>query len=132
MALAIPHPIPSSALQLPAEPTLATPSGPLTADDITEEEFDTSNNDPDHVYAQYEHLRQQCPVARSFSLGGFWTLSRYADIKFAANRSDLFISSVKAVVPSDPRGLRRPPLNFDAPVSGCGGYTQHDIVQGAQ
>jgi cytochrome P450 len=26
-----------------------------------------------------------------------------------------FISSVKAVVPSDPRGIRRPPLNFDAP-----------------
>src|SRR5690606_1747184 len=33
----------------------------------------------------------------------------------AAKDSELFISSVRAVVPSDPRGIRRPPLNFDAP-----------------
>ena len=40
---------------------------------------------------------------------------RYDDIKIAASDSTTFISSVKAVVPSDPRGIRRPPLNFDAP-----------------
>jgi cytochrome P450 len=40
---------------------------------------------------------------------------RYEDIKNAAGDSETFISSVKAVIPSDPRGIRRPPLNFDAP-----------------
>lgn len=42
-------------------------------------------------------------------------MDRYEDVKNAAQDSGTFISSVKAVVPSDPRGIRRPPLNFDAP-----------------
>ena len=42
-------------------------------------------------------------------------LTRYADIKRAAFDNGTFISSVKAVVPSDPRGVRRPPLNTDPP-----------------
>ena len=33
----------------------------------------------------------------------------------ASSDSDTYISSVKAVIPSDPRGIRRPPLTFDAP-----------------
>lgn len=90
---------------------------PLTADDITEEEFDSTDNKPHHVYAQYDKLRKSCPVAHTSALGGYWLLTRYEDVKYAASRSDTFISSVKAVVPSDPRGLRRPPLNFDAPAS---------------
>ena len=88
----------------------------LTADDIYEDDFDTNSNNAAFVYAQYEKLRKTCPVARTSALGGYWLLTRYEDVKFAASRSDLFLSSVKAVVPSDPRGLRRPPLNFDAPV----------------
>ncbi|KAK6196499.1 hypothetical protein LQW54_011492 [Pestalotiopsis sp. IQ-011] len=42
-------------------------------------------------------------------------MTRYDDVKRAALDSETYISSVKAVVPSDPRGIRRPPLNFDAP-----------------
>jgi cytochrome P450 len=42
-------------------------------------------------------------------------LLSYDDIKAAASDSATYISSVKAVIPSDPRGIRRPPLNFDAP-----------------
>ncbi|KAK4149608.1 cytochrome P450 [Chaetomidium leptoderma] len=38
-----------------------------------------------------------------------------SDVKAAALDSETFISSVRAVIPSDPRGLRRPPLNFDVP-----------------
>ena len=64
----------------------------------------------------YEHLRGSCPVAHSSAYGGFWALTRYADVKAAAADPGLFISSVRAVVPSDPRGTRRPPLNFDAPL----------------
>ncbi|MBO0702017.1 MAG: cytochrome P450 [Candidatus Dormibacteraeota bacterium] len=64
----------------------------------------------------YRELRARCPVAHSSAYGGFWALTLYEDVKAAASDPELFISSVRAVVPSDPRGTRRPPLNFDAPL----------------
>ncbi|GGE76148.1 cytochrome P450 [Nesterenkonia cremea] len=70
---------------------------------------------PDAVHAVYDRLREQCPVAYTEDIGGYWTFTRYEDIREAAGDADTFISSVRAVVPSDPRGIRRPPLNFDAP-----------------
>lgn len=73
------------------------------------------SNDPEAIYKEYEHFRSKCPVAWTNEYGGFWLLTRYDDVKQAAMDSSTFISSVKAVVPSDPRGIRRPPLNFDAP-----------------
>lgn len=80
------------------------------------EDFDPlSTDDPQEVHAMYRDLRGRCPVAHTDSYGGFWALTRYEDVKAAALDDQRFISSVRAVVPSDPRGLRRPPLNFDAP-----------------
>ncbi|TQM43629.1 cytochrome P450 [Pseudonocardia cypriaca] len=80
------------------------------------EDFDpASTDDPDEVHALYRDLRARCPVAHTDSHGGFWALATYPEVKAAALDDSRFISSVKAVVPSDPRGLRRPPLNFDAP-----------------
>jgi cytochrome P450 len=73
------------------------------------------SNDPAKIYAEYDLLRKQCPVAWTNRYNGYWLLTRYDDIKNCAGDSATFISSVKAVVPSDPRGIRRPPLNFDAP-----------------
>ena len=73
------------------------------------------DDDPDRNHAVHARLRASCPVARAEAYGGFWALTRHADVAEAAADSDTFISSVRAVVPSDPRGLRRPPLNFDAP-----------------
>lgn len=67
------------------------------------------------IHAEYDLFRQSCPLAYTTNYGGYYLLTRYADIKSAALDSSTFISSVKAVIPSDPRGLRRPPLNFDAP-----------------
>ncbi len=80
------------------------------------DEFNPSaSDDPDDVHALYRGLRSSCPVAHSGAYGGFWALTRYEQVREAALDDSRFISSVKAVVPSDPRGLRRPPLNFDAP-----------------
>ena len=39
--------------------------------------------------------------------------TRHEDIKNCAQDSDTFISYVCAIVPGDPRGIRRPPLKFD-------------------
>jgi cytochrome P450 len=89
-------------------------AAPLSRD--LPDDFDPTRTDaPDEVHADYRRLRAECPVAHSSAYGGFWTLSRYEQIRAAALDDRTFISSVKAVVPSDPRGLRRPPLNFDAP-----------------
>ena len=80
------------------------------------EDFDpTVSDDPELARAMYADLRENCPLAFSNAYGGYWTLSRYDDVLNAASDSKTYISSVRAVVPSDPRGLRRPPLNFDAP-----------------
>ncbi|WP_214400884.1 cytochrome P450 [Pseudonocardia lacus] len=79
-------------------------------------DFDPATaSSPAESHALYRRLRHECPVARSDAHGGFWALTRYADVAAAAGDSTTFISSVRAVVPSDPRGLRRPPLNYDAP-----------------
>jgi cytochrome P450 len=79
-------------------------------------DFDPLASDaPDDTLAMYAELRGRCPVAHTDAYGGHWALTRYADVAAAASDSQTFISSVRAVVPSDPRGLRRPPLNFDAP-----------------
>jgi cytochrome P450 len=72
-------------------------------------------NDPNRIYAEYDSLRISCPVAYTNQYNGYWLLTRYEDVKNCASGSTVYISSVKAVVPSDPRGIRRPPLNFDAP-----------------
>jgi cytochrome P450 len=69
-------------------------------------------------YEVYAELRRTRPLAYSGEYGGFWALTRFDDVEAAARNPDLFISSVRAVVPSDPRGIRRPPLNFDAPDHG--------------
>ncbi|SFK52979.1 cytochrome P450 [Geodermatophilus ruber] len=73
------------------------------------------SDDPTVAHGLYARLRAECPVAHTDAYGGFWALTRHADVAAAAGDSATFISSVRAVVPSDPRGLRRPPLNFDAP-----------------
>lgn len=74
-----------------------------------------SSDDPQDVRDVFDDLRGRCPVAHSSAYGGFWTLTRYADVVAAASDPRTYISSVAAVVPRDPRGLRRPPLNYDAP-----------------
>lgn len=71
---------------------------------------------PSEIYAQFDALRSGCPVAYTPQMGGYWMLTRYEDIKSCASDTSTFISSVKAVIPSDPRGTRRPPLNTDPPV----------------
>ncbi|ORY90696.1 putative cytochrome P450 [Leucosporidium creatinivorum] len=90
-----------------------------TASDLLGDDFDPlATDDPQSTFDEYDKLRIECPVARTSAYGSYWLLTRYEDVKNAASDHTTFISSVKAVVPSDPRGLRRPPLNFDAPHHG--------------
>lgn len=82
----------------------------------TSDDFDPlDTTDPQELYRTFDRMRTECPVAHSSAYGGFWALTRYEDVRNAASDSRTYISSVRAVIPSDPRGLRRPPLNYDAP-----------------
>jgi cytochrome P450 len=88
----------------------------MFSSDVTADDFDIfASQVPADIYNTYDSLRQGCPLAYTSQYNGFWLLTRHEDIKKVAMDSDTFISSNKAVIPSDPRGLRRPPLNFDAP-----------------
>jgi cytochrome P450 len=65
----------------------------------------------------YEALREQCPVAHSDRYGGYFVLSRYADIENAARDHQSFSSSSLSVPPIDVNAAenRNPPLDLDPP-----------------
>jgi cytochrome P450 len=65
--------------------------------------------------ALYAGLRQRCPVARTDALGGFWALTRHADVARAAADHTLFTTTVQNVVPKVASTGRRPPLHLDPP-----------------
>mgnify|MGYP000864715816 CR=1 FL=1 len=64
--------------------------------------------DPHAVHAG---LRARCPVAYSDRWGGFYTLTRYADVVQASKDTETFTATKQTVIPSSPRkGLPRLPL----------------------
>jgi cytochrome P450 len=69
----------------------------------------------DSPYSVYSELRAHCPVAHSNAWGGFWALTRYADVLQALAASDVFITSKQNVVPKLAFTGRRPPLHLDPP-----------------
>jgi cytochrome P450 len=75
-------------------------------------EYPEDFDGPHHEYAR---LRRECPVAHTDSLGGFWALARYEDVKRAAADSSTFITSKQNVVPKIAYTGRRPPLHLDPP-----------------
>jgi cytochrome P450 len=69
----------------------------------------------DSAHDLFADLRQRCPVAHTHGLGGFWALTRYADVKRAATDTDTFVTSVQNVIPKVAFTGRRPPLHLDPP-----------------
>lgn len=63
----------------------------------------------------YERLRNECPVAHSERYGGFWVLSRYADVVAAAQDTDAFSSAQGVVIPSMCLKLPLIPFEIDPP-----------------
>src|SRR6516165_5713749 len=80
------------------------------------EDFDPLAAETQHdVHGAYRALRQRCPIAHSNRWGGFWILSRYADVVAVTRQHDTFINSVQNVVPAVTTTGRRPPLHLDPP-----------------
>lgn len=75
---------------------------------LVKEDFDTAHR-------EYARLRRSCPVAHSDAYGGFWALTKYADVQRVLSDPAMFITSVQNVVPKVAFSGRRPPLHFDPP-----------------
>ncbi|QAY76412.1 cytochrome P450 [Sphingosinicella sp. BN140058] len=77
-------------------------------DPLASETFDSPHDD-------YRRLRATCPVAHAEAWGGFWALTKHADVAAAAGDSDTYITSQQNVVPKVAFTGRRPPLHLDPP-----------------
>lgn len=70
-------------------------------------------------HAVHRELRGRCPVPHSQRWGGFYTLTRYADVVEASRDTATFTATRQTVIPASPRkGLPRLPLQKDPPEHG--------------
>jgi len=80
------------------------------------DEYDpTAHETFESTYAVFADLRAGCPVAHSNAYDGFWAVTRYQDIHDILMQPDLYITSVRNVVPGSSTTGRRPPLHLDPP-----------------
>jgi cytochrome P450 len=83
---------------------------------MMEQDFDPLEPETfDSPQDTYRRLRGECPVAHTDAWGGFWALTKYADVAAAASDSATYITSKQNVVPKVAFTGRRPPLHFDPP-----------------
>ena len=88
-----------------------SPSDPETLN-----EYDPTKDESfEGTYAVFSELRAKCPVAHSTAFDGFWAVTRYQDIHDILMQPDLYITSVRNVVPGSSTTGRRPPLHLDPP-----------------
>jgi cytochrome P450 len=66
-------------------------------------------------HSGYRHLRAACPVARTDAYGGFWAVTRRADIEAVVTDPTTFSSRYGIIVPRNPASGRRPPMHYDPP-----------------
>src|SRR5580692_2066729 len=67
-----------------------------------------------HFRDIYRHMRAHCPVAHTDEIGGFWVVTRYADIMRAARDCEPFSSRYGVFPPSGPKpSLGVPGLMLD-------------------
>ena len=75
--------------------------------------------DPDiqaNPYPALERLQSECPMARSEMFGGYWLLTKYADIREVLSDASLWSSSVPALPrPPMERSLNYIPVGVDPP-----------------
>lgn len=71
--------------------------------------------DFDSPHALFAGLRGHCPVAWTPDLGGFWAVTKHADIARVLTEWQTFTTTVQNVVPPVATTQRRPPLHLDPP-----------------
>ncbi len=78
-------------------------------------DFDFHGPALDTIFDDYEVMHRECPVSWSDRYGGFWTLTRHADVHAAEHDWDTFSVAPSMILPSF--GTDRPliPLDIDPP-----------------
>ncbi|WP_068299800.1 cytochrome P450 [Pararhodobacter sp. CCB-MM2] len=71
--------------------------------------------DFDSPHALFAELRGHCPVAWAEEMGGFWAVTKHADICRVLTEWQTFTTTVQNVVPPVATTQRRPPLHLDPP-----------------
>lgn len=80
------------------------------------DDFHVEPGEPaERTHALYADLRARCPVARTSGLGGFYAVTRHADVARVAASPAEFTTTVQNVVPRVAYTGRRPPLHLDPP-----------------
>lgn len=69
---------------------------------------------PERAYATYAQLRRHCPVSHGERHGGYWSISRYADVRDAATDHTTYSSTGGVYLPPV-SGSRFPPIDHDPP-----------------
>jgi cytochrome P450 len=81
--------------------------------------IDFDHTDPEFVrspYRTFRDLHARCPVARSTKFGGFWVLSKYADVVAAARDTETFSSAQGISIPVFASLVPLVPIEADPPV----------------
>ena len=85
------------------------------ASDLPNEYDPTAPETFESAHEEFARLRSRCPVAHSDAFDGFWAVTRYEDINRILMDPELFITSVRNVVPGSSTTGRRPPLHLNPP-----------------
>src|SRR5258706_6812465 len=62
------------------------------------------------------YAQRRCPVVHSDAQGGFWLVTRYADVKRILQDADTFSSSNGLAIPRNPNAPAIPPIDADPPI----------------
>src|ERR1041384_1003947 len=90
-------------------------SNPPDAPSLLNEYDPTVAETFDSAHEVFADLRAHCPVAHSTAFDGFWAVTRYQDVYDMLMQPELYITSVRNVVPGSSTTGRRPPLHLDPP-----------------
>ena len=71
--------------------------------------------DFDSPHALFAELRGRCPVGYANEMGGFWAVTKHADILRVLTEWETFTTTIQNVVPPVATTNRRPPLHLDPP-----------------
>ena len=69
-----------------------------------------------HLHDSLALLRERCPVARSDQHGGYWIVTRHADVVAAAQDWEAFSSQLGVSIPANPNVALAIPEHIDPPL----------------
>jgi cytochrome P450 len=91
------------------------PSEPATLDEDLQRRVDQHRATVEEAYGAYEELRGKCPVAHSDAHGGYYLLTRHADVLRAAMDWKTFSSAKGVNLPPDRTRPQLPAIEHDPP-----------------